>query len=61
MAKITINKSKCIGCGSCAALCPGTFKIVNNKSIVQKKEVKNPVCEKKAEAACPVQAITVIE
>ena len=61
MAKITVDKTKCIGCGSCVALCQNTFKIVNNKSVVQKKEVKNPACEKNAEASCPVQAITVKE
>lgn len=27
---IKINKEKCLGCGTCAALCPGAFSIGND-------------------------------
>jgi len=29
MAKIKIDKNKCIGCGACVALCPAIFELKN--------------------------------
>jgi len=55
---ITVNQETCIGCGTCAALCPQTFKINDGG----KSEVINQddaECAKGAAASCPVQAITV--
>ena len=55
---ITVNEETCIGCGSCAALCPDTFRLdEEGKSEVISQDDKE--CALKAVEACPVQAITV--
>ena len=55
---ITVNKDLCIGCGSCAALCPDVFTIGDDgKSEVVGQD--NVECSKNAAASCPVQAIEV--
>jgi ferredoxin len=55
---INVDQNACIGCGSCAALCPDTFKLGGEgKSEVISQE--NIECAKGAAEACPVQAITV--
>lgn len=60
MAKysVKIDKNKCIGCGSCVAVCPGNFKQVNGKAIV-KKETTTLECVNEAADTCPVSCITV--
>lgn len=55
---VAVNKDLCIGCGSCAALCPQTFQIGTDG----KSEVINDTdvaCAQNAAASCPVQAIVV--
>jgi len=54
-----INQELCIGCGSCANLCPEVFKMAKDG----KAEVVNPKgCEKcdceMARENCPVEAIS---
>ncbi|MBM3234338.1 ferredoxin [Candidatus Pacearchaeota archaeon] len=53
---VKIDKTKCIGCGSCAALCPDGFEIENGKAKVKNQKAK---CVKEAADSCPVQAISV--
>ncbi len=57
--KIKIDKEKCIGCGTCVALCPEVFDIGEDG----KSYVKNPngKCDNIEEVinACPVGAISV--
>ena len=50
-----INKEKCIGCGTCVAICPKGFKIAGDG----KAEVINQVWAKKCggEDVCPMEAI----
>ena len=55
--KIYIDKDKCIGCGTCEALCPDVFVMKDGKAVV--KAAKNMPCVKEAEDACPVDAISV--
>ena len=56
---IAVNKETCIGCGSCAALCPDTFQMDSDgKSEVTSQG--NIECAKNAAETCPVQAITVL-
>ena len=55
MAKITVNKAKCIGCGACAATCSEGFEMREGKANV----LKEADCSKAAESGCPVGAISV--
>lgn len=56
--KVKIEKNKCIGCGSCVAVCEGNFELKEGKAIA-KKETSDLPCNKEAADTCPVQAITV--
>jgi ferredoxin len=55
---ITINQETCIGCGSCAAICPNTFKMndAGKSEVISQNDVE---CAKTAAQSCPVQAIIV--
>jgi len=57
--KISVDTDKCIGCGACAATCPGSFELKNGKAHPKKASVANITCEKDAEEGCPVGAISV--
>ncbi|MDD5433533.1 MAG: ferredoxin [Candidatus Pacebacteria bacterium] len=68
MIKITLDKSKCIGCGTCWALCEKYFQEgQDNKSHLagvkeqaqEELEVAEIGCAENAATACPVQCITV--
>ncbi len=57
---IKIDIEKCIGCGTCAALAPGTFKMNDQ----MKAEVLDVVTDdeatiQSARDCCPVQVITI--
>lgn len=57
---VTVDKAKCIGCGTCVAIAPKSFKLTDEG----KAEVIVPAGDEEAkvkEAAdsCPVQAIQV--
>jgi len=55
---ISVDKNICIGCGSCAALCPNGFRLGDDgKSEPISQE--GAECAKKAAETCPVQAIKV--
>jgi len=66
MAKIKLEREKCIGCGSCAALCSKYFEIIEDgkshikdavKQEVEELEVEKIECAESAAEACPVQCI----
>lgn len=68
MAKIKIEREKCIGCGSCQALCPKYFELQEdgkshivgaNKQDFEELEVEKAECADQAAQACPVQCIHV--
>lgn len=59
--RITVDRKKCIGCGACAAVCPGSFEMKGGKSQPKKPKVEKLTCEMAAEAGCPVQAIRVMK
>jgi len=62
MYKITVDKTKCIGCGACVAQCPENFEIKNdgeNKAYVKKAKISELGCNKDAEEVCPVDAIKI--
>lgn len=62
---IKIDREKCIGCGSCVAVCPELFELGGEDNKVQIKEKKqnevgiNVQCAKEAVDICPVQAIEI--
>ena len=58
MVNIKVDEEKCIGCGSCEATCPSTFKLKDSKAHV-KQQPEKITCEKEAESICPVDAISV--
>ncbi len=67
--KIIQEHSKCIGCGSCIAVCPKFFELgednlalIKNAQAVgenQELEVKDAGCAKEAVEICPVQIIRI--
>jgi len=57
---VSIDKSKCIGCGSCEATCPEVFEMKDMKAVVKKgKEKSKAPCVKEAIEMCAVQAIKI--
>jgi ferredoxin len=71
MKKITIERSKCLGCGTCAILCSSCFKMDDDgRSTLKDGEMNGDLSEKKVdeldcaeEAAqgCPAQCIKITE
>lgn len=60
MAKITVNKDKCIGCGACTATCPEVFTFDDDGlAKVIKEEINDDV--KMAAEGCPTEAIEIEE
>ncbi len=57
---VTIDTSRCIGCGMCAYAAPGVFRIVGKYSTVIAPPEKNQA-SKAFDAAngCPVNAIAI--
>lgn len=61
MKNIKINSIKCLGCGSCAVICPDAFEIGDDGKAEVKKSWKKAVEKqiKQAVEACPVEAIVI--
>lgn len=66
MAKIKLEREKCIGCGSCAALCAKCFEMAEDgkshikdavKQDIEELEVEKIDCAESATEACPAQCI----
>lgn len=57
--KASIDKEKCIGCGTCEALCEAVFEVSNGKSSLKKDKLsdKDTLCVEEAVKTCPTQAI----
>ena len=70
MAKITLKRNECIGCGACVATCGDLFEMDDegkahlkgsDKGDVENLEVKEIKCAKEAVEVCPVQIIEIKE
>lgn len=71
--KIILERSKCIGCGTCVGLCPKYFELlddgksmlkgseVNKKTGNRELELEEPECCKEAAESCPVECIYIVE
>lgn len=58
--KIKIDREKCIGCGTCPALCPEVFELDNEfKAFVKEGADLEKPCVQDAKSACPVEAIAI--
>lgn len=72
MPKVIQEREKCIGCGSCAALCPkywemaedGKSRLKNSTQTADgnyELEVEEIECNQEATDACPVQIIHITQ
>lgn len=73
MAKIIHDKEKCIGCGSCVAICSKYWKMAEDGKVnllnsnLNKEtgnfelEVKSLECNQDAIDSCPVQCISIVK
>ncbi len=71
MFKIILEREKCIGCGTCAVICPSSFELGDDAKVNLQggeersegivKEVEDEGCNKDAVNACPVQCIHINE
>lgn len=69
MAKIILEVQKCIGCGSCEAVCSKFWKLGDDGKVQLlgavangdnlELEVKNVECNRDAAENCPVQCIKI--
>ncbi len=59
MAKITIDKSLCTGCGLCSSLCPEVFEIANDNIAKVKGDSCGDHDINEIASQCPVEAIKV--
>ena len=59
MAKVKVNQEKCIGCGLCVDLSPGSFVMKGDKAKEKSTEIKKIIREKEAADSCPAGAIEI--
>jgi len=72
--KIIHDLEKCIGCGSCVALCPEYWEMraedgkahllnskVNSETNNEELEITDVACNQEAVAICPVQCIKIVK
>ena len=62
--KPLVDKSLCIGCGTCVSLCPEVFEMGGDGKSQVKEGAdfeKNKGCIEQSVTSCPAQAITIEE
>jgi len=58
MKKVKVNQDTCIGCGSCASICPKVFVVQDGKAKVINAEGDSEANIQMAIDSCPVTAIS---
>jgi len=63
MAKITIDKDACLGCGACEGTAPDYFELDDEGKAKVKKQYEEEDKDiiQEATDGCPVQAIEIVE
>lgn len=61
MVQIEYNKDDCIGCGSCAAICPDNWEMDGDKAKPKKTNLNDIGCNQDAADACPNECIKIVE
>lgn len=62
MKKPVVDWDTCIGCGSCAELCPQVFELRDDEKAYVIATDKCDVCDcQEAADICPVAAISIVE
>lgn len=60
--KIKHNREKCIGCGSCVALCQSNWKMKDDGKVSPIKTELNEIgCNQEAAVNCPVGIIKIVK
>jgi ferredoxin len=59
MVKVDIDKDVCIGCGTCAQVCPSNWMMDGDKAEPKDREPKTIGCNQAAADSCPVLCITI--
>ena len=58
--KVSVDESRCIGCGMCAYAAPGVFRVIGKYSnVIAQPEKHQEARTKDAANGCPVNAISV--
>ena len=53
---VSVDETKCIGCGACVAVCPNVFEMKGDKAAVKDAAAKED-CNTAA-SSCPTHAIS---
>ena len=60
--KVSVDKQKCIGCGTCIAIAPESFKLGDDGKVQTLEPMGDSEAKvKEAAESCPVSAITVTQ
>lgn len=59
MAKVTVDKETCVGCGLCEQNCPDVFKVADDGIAYVLNDTCSSCDLKEVASQCPVEAIKI--